>query len=427
MNRSETLREALLPGRGRVGAAAPARRRGDFGKWLKRALWVLVAALVALALWRALSPAPAPADLAIAERAPMRVTLDEDGRTRVRERHVVSAPQSGRLLRVTLDPGDTVRAGDVVARLVPTVPSLLDARTRAEAEARVSAARSAVVRAQAAFRAARAAAELARTEAARMAGLFAQRAIPEAEHDAAATRARTATGEAEAAAAAEKVAQSELAMARAVLARPADGAAAEIPVVAPVGGRVLRVPQESEAVVAAGTPILEIGDPADLEVVVDVLTADAVGLAPGTPVSIVRWGGPEALEGRVRLVEPHAFTKISALGIEEQRVWVRVDIVTPRTVWAALGDGFEVDARFLLWSGEDVLQVPASAVFRRGDDWAVFRVDDEERARLARVDLGRSNGAAVEIRGGLAAGDAVVDYPGERVAEGVRLEVRETR
>jgi HlyD family secretion protein len=222
-----------------------------------------------------------------------------------------------------------------------------------------------------------------------------------------------------------KVATEEVRIARVALGRDGEGAARDkhVDVLAPASGRILRVQQKSAGVVQAGAPLLEVGDPAALEIVVDLLTTDAVQVPPGTPVVLQGWGGAAALSGRVRRTEPSAFTKPSALGVDEQRVNVVIALVDPRERWASLGDGYRVEARLVLWRGEDILQVPQGAVFRRGDGWAVFRVDGGV-SRLVPVTIGHRGEANVEILAGLSPGEQVAVHPGDRVKDGARVEAR---
>jgi HlyD family secretion protein len=301
---------------------------------------------------------------------------------------------------------------------------VLDERTRAEAEARLGAVLSAVGQARAQAARARAARDLAEQELGRVRRLAQGQAVTPQAVDQAAFEARMRAEELTSAQFAGKVAEEEVRMARVALGR--DGPRARdrhVDVLAPVSGQVLRVQQKSAGVVQAGAPLLEIGDPAALEIVVDLLTTDAVHVQPGTPVVIGGWGGSDALAGRVRRVEPSAFTRPSALGVDEQRVNVVVALVDARPRWAALGDGYRVEARLVLWRSEDVLQVPPGAVFRRGEGWAVFSVDGGV-ARLQPVTIGHRGETGVEILSGLNPGATVAVHPGDRVKEGARVEVR---
>lgn len=394
-------------------------------KWLKRALGLAFLAGVVGMIVIAWLPKPVPVDLATATRGPLRVTVDEDGLARVTDRYVVSAPLSGNLARVELNPGDAVEQGQILARIVPLAPPLMDERTRQQQEARVAAATAAQRQARATINRASAALEFSERELARQRSLGERGSAPAAVVDRAELELRTRREEVTSARFGSRVADFELQMAQAALGRISerDGTGEQMEVPCPVDGRVLRVIRSSEGVVQAGTPLLEIGDPSALEIVVDVLTSDAVHIEPGARVSIERWGGDRALEGRVRLVEPSAFTRTSSLGVEEQRVNAIIDLITPHAEWRALGDGYRVEARVVVWEEDDVLRVPGSAVFRSGDGWAVFAVRDAV-ATLTPVEVGRRNGFQAEISGGLGDGDRVVVHPSDRVSDGVEVTAR---
>jgi HlyD family secretion protein len=403
-------------------------RRRRLRKLLKRGLLLSVAALLTLALVQALLPDPIPVEVATVADAPLQVTVDESGRTRVKDRFLVSAPVSGRIARIALRPGDVVPEGGVVAVVTPLLPPLLDGRTRAEMETRVAAARFAQGQAQAAVERGTTSLRQAQLESERMQRLYTAGAVTAVAAEQAEFARLTRADELASAEFGARVADEELRRARTVLARPASGGAAleSVEVRSPVAGRVLRVPQENEGVVQAGTPLLEIGDPRALEVVIDVLTADAVAIVTGARVSIESWGGAEPLTGRVRRVEPAAFVRISALGVEEQRVNVLVDLEGPRQRWSALGDGFRVEARIVLWESGKTLVVPSAAVVRTGGGWSVYRLEDA-RARLRPVTLGHRNARDLEVASGLQAGDRVVLYPGDQLADGKEVTVRPRR
>ena len=387
------------------------------------------AAAIALALglvFLILRPEPVRIDVAHVERGPMRVTVDEEGRTRVRDRFTIAAPIAGRVARIALDAGDAVQRGAVVARMHP-LP--LDPRTHTEAVARVDAAEAARREADSRVEHARAALEQAQRTATRARHLGSVGTIGKEERELAELAEITGQKDLDAATFAAKAAAYNLEAARAALMAPGSEdsqamvAACEtgrdgcLELRSPINGQVLRVMEESERVVAVGTPLLELGDARALEVVVDVLSADAVKVKPGALMLIEEWGGQEALQARVRLVEPSGFTKVSALGVEEQRVNVVGDFVAAETPMA---DGYRVEARIVVWEGDDVVKVPASALFRRGGAWNVFVVDGG-RARRRNVEVGQRSALEAQVLGGLNEGDVVIVHPSDQVDEGVRV------
>lgn len=396
-------------------------------KWRGRIGTLLLALAVVAGIGYGFMPRPQPVELAPVAKGALAVTVDEEGRTRVRDRYVVAAPAAGHARRISLKVGDRVAAGQEVARIEPARAASLDPRSRAQAAARVDAAQANLSRARESARAAEAEARLAEQELARAESLGQARFVSQAAVDQARSRLQAGQATRQAADYAVQVAQHELAVARATLAQAAalaaDRPAETLAVSAPVAGNVLAVPHESEGAVSAGQPLLEIGNPASLEVMVEVLSTAAVNIAPGSRVLLDRWGGEGVLEGRVRVVEPAGFTKVSALGVEEQRVRVLADIVSPRERWQALGDGYRVEARFVLWEGSDLLLVPASALFKRGEGWAVF-VAEAGRARLREVKVGKRNGLDAQILHGLKAGDQVIVHPDEKIADGTRVKAR---
>lgn len=410
-------------------------KKGKLGKtiltWVKRILSLAFVLGVVAMLVMAWMPKPIPVDIAEVETGALLVTVDESGRTRVKDRYVVSAPLAGNLARMALDPGDSVEEGEELAQILSLEPPLMDARSRAQAQARVSSARASARQARATRGRIEASSEFNEREAARQRGLAARGSVASLAAERADLQHRTSTEELASATFATRVADYEVRVAEAALRRqggttgrrgqaPADE---QVIVDAPVAGKVLRVIQESEGVVQAGSPLLEIGDASHLEIVVDVLTSDAVDIALGASVIIDRWGGDEVLHGRVRVIEPSAFTRVSALGVEEQRVNVIIDIDEPYEVWQALGDGYRVEARIVTWEGADIFKVPASSIFRRDEGWAVYVVEAGLVA-LRSVEVGRSNGLEVEIVSGLEAGDQVVLHPSDQIAEGAQVEVR---
>jgi HlyD family secretion protein len=390
-------------------------------KWIRRLIVVVVLGGIAVGIAWSFMPRPIFVDVARVARADFVATVDAEGMTRVKDRYVVSAPLVATLARIALRPGDRVAAGAVLARLSELEPPLTDAASRAAARARVAAARASEQAARATVERAWVAEGLAARELDRVRALADRGVIGTQAVDAAETDARVRARELESARFAARVATHEIGLAEAALARIARPPSPEelLELRAPVAGRVLRVLHESEGVVVAGAPLVEIADPAALEVVVHVPTADAVGIVTGAAVRLERWGGPP-LAARVRLVEPAAFTKVSALGIEEQRVNVIIDLDAPP---AALGDGYRVEARIAVWSGRDVAQIPSSALFRDGAAWAVF-VLDGDRARLRVVEAGRRSGLTTQITAGLEAGETIILHPGDAVADGVTVAQR---
>jgi HlyD family secretion protein len=400
-------------------------RRRTLARNVRHALFALLilAAVIGVAL--ALRSRPVPIDVGHATRGHVIVAIEESGMTRVKDRFVVSAPVTGSLSRLVLEPGDPVKEGDSLAEIAPALSPLLDQRTRAEAEGRLGAALSALGQARAQAARARVSKELAEQELERTRKLAAAGSLPQQAQEQAEFAARMRTEEQSSAEFAGKVAVEEVRIARVALGRDGEGSGRDrhVGVVAPISGTVLRVHQKSAGVVQAGTPLVEVGDPAALEVVVDLLTTDAVHVRPGTPVVIQGWGRDRPVAGKVRRVEPSAFTRPSALGVDEQRVNVVIALTEPREHWAALGDGYRVDARLVLWQGENVVKVPQGAVFRHGNGWAVFRVVDAV-ARLAPVSIGHRGETEAEVVSGLPVGAAVAVHPGDRVKDGVKVEPR---
>jgi HlyD family secretion protein len=383
---------------------------------------LLVAGLLAYAFW----PRPVEVDVARAVRGSLLVTVDEDGRTRIKERYIVSAPLGGRLQRITRRPGDRVAAGRTpLAVIEPGDPSLLDDRARAEAEARVKASEATRKQAVPKLEHARVAHDLSVKELLRVRRMVVGRETTAQDVESAEHKERMAQEEVKTAQFALQIADFELDLARAALTRTRPRSSGDMDswrfeILAPVEGRVLRVFQESSAVVTPGQRLLEVGDPTDLEVEVDVLSSDAVKIAPGARAFLEHWGGDAPLLAQVRLVEPSGFMKVSALGVEEQRVNVILDFVDPPEKRAHLGDAFRVEARVVIWSADDTLKVPAGALFRQGEDWAVYAVENG-RAQLTRVQVGRSNSLETEITSGLEAGVTVILHPGDKIQPGGRV------
>jgi HlyD family secretion protein len=379
---------------------------------------VLLVALVALAAW-GLWPRALTVDVATVARQPLVVGFTEEGRTRLRDRFVVSAPVDGVVERIALEPGDAVAAGATVAVLRPAAAALLDPAMRAEAQLRWNTAGNDLVAARAAVTAATAAQARAVAALRRIEALAQRQQVALDQRDEARSRAAAAQAELHSAQAAVQAASARREAARALLdlQGTASPRSARLALAAPIAGQVMRRHVESEGLVRAGQPLLDLGDPRSLEVVVDVLTADALLLKPGLPVRLDTGSPAAPLDGRVQAIEPAGFTKVSALGVEEQRVVV---VVTLPDAAPALGDAYRVDAQFQVWAADSVLVVPVPALFRDGERWAVYVVDGG-RARLRHVDIGHIGDRTAEVTGGLAAGDRVVVYPGDQVRDGLRI------
>jgi HlyD family secretion protein len=406
----------------------------------RKLLLVLFGAAIVAAVGWGLVPEPIEVDLAPASRGEVEVTVDEDGKTRIREKYVVSAPLGGRVLRINMDPGDKVESEEtLLATIEPRDPELLDARTIAQAEARVKAAEASLERMEPLLEEATAGQQFAEAELKRVreAAAVNPQAVSATDTESKLMAFRTTSALLRSAQQNKEIARFELAQARAALMRsrppsenPPKGESTMVvngwnfPIRSPIDGRVLRVFQESSAIVAPGAALIELGDPTDLEVEIDVLSRDAVKIVPGALVYLEHWGGDRVLEGRVRLVEPSAFTKISTLGVEEQRVNIIVDLVDPPQDRTELADGFRVEARIVIDKADDVLKVPTSALFRVGEKWAVFHAV-EGKAVQQEVEVGLQNGLEAEIRGGLQDGDQVIVHPGDDVVAGSAIRQRD--
>lgn len=386
------------------------------------AVVVITVVTIALLVW-GFWPQPVVVEAAPVIRAPLTITVEEEGRSRVIERYVISAPVDGVACRVQHDVGDPVQQDQVLLGITPLESQVLDPRTRAQAVAAVAAAESALSAAREQASAAQAAAQLAAAEFGRLQPLAAKGLASRGELDRAETDVQTSAAAQRSANFNVEVASYELEAARTVLEYTAGSGAdpaVRVPVRSPIDGRILKLLRECEGPVRTGEPLLEVGDPSALEVEVDVLSADAVQIKPGMKVLFERWGGEKPLLGIVRVVEPIGFTKFSALGVEEQRVLIISDFTSPAEQWRRLGDGYRLEARFVLWQEENVLQIPASSLFRHGEDWAVF-VADDGRAQRRAVEVGQRNGLAAQIVSGLAEGEMVINHPGDQVEDGVRI------
>ena len=408
--------------------------------WTKRIISIVVVGLIAAGLIWFAWPRPLPVDLATVTKGPIEVTADDDGKTHVRHIYTVSAPIAGKVLRIShpvgeqgpsLHVGDQVTANEtVVALMQPTPPSFIDVRSHDQLEAEVVAADAFIQQQEAEVRRLQAALDFSRTEFERAKTLsrtqsISAQAFDKAKFDLDTNEAALASAKAQV-----DVRRSLRASLAARLIDPTNTAAATEPVccvrvLAPASGRILKIIQDSEAVVLPGAPLVDIGNPLDLEVVADLLSTDAVQIKVGASVRIDGWGGA-AIKGRVVRVDPAGFLKVSALGIEEQRVRVTIDFADPPEAWSRLGHDYRVIVHVVIWSADDAFTVPISALFRKGDDWAAFAVENG-RARTAIVKIGHRNNRVAEVLGGLAAGSRVVVHPSDRIADDVRVAQRDTR
>jgi HlyD family secretion protein len=394
------------------------------------AFWGTIGLLVVAATVLATRPRPVPVDFVQISRGPLAETLDHEGRTRVRERYVVSAPVAGRVLRIELRPGDRVEANrTLVATFAPAAASLLDARSRAEARSRVSAAQAVLEQSQAQREQVRVQAQHAADERDRARNLEKIGLMTTEARQAAEAEANARQRALDAAEAAVRAASHDVETARALLVEPGSGtvgqagAGATLALRSPIDGVVLERHHESEAVVMQGEPLVTVGDTSAIEVIADYLSADAVRIQPGMRALIDQWGGAKPLDAVVDRVEPSGFLKVSALGVEEQRVWVVLRLSQPADARRTLGDGYRVESRVVTWEAADVVRAPISALFRRGDGWAAL-VDAGGVARERRLALGHRNGSFAEVLSGLAPGDRVIIYPPEGVTDGTLVRAR---
>lgn len=397
----------------------PKHRRRLLVRWLKRSALLLCAIVFVGAIVKAWLPQPLSVELVEVDRGVLRATVDEDGRTQTSDRFVVSAPVSGQLLRIPHHSGDRVAAGAVIARIVPTSSPLLDVRSTREAQARVAAARAGASRARAELSRARALFDHADRELAREQKMFDAGVTPRTALDNALLVHETATADVNAARFAVTSADFDFELARAALDTLANGTPVPFEVRAPSAGKILKVLQQSAQVVSAGAPLVEVGDPAALEVVVDVLTRDAVRITAGDRASVRGWGG-DPVDAVVRRVEPAAFTRLSALGVDEQRVNVILDVHAPPEAWTRMGDGYRVEAQITVWQQDDVIKLPAAALFRREGAWAVF-VEQEGVASIRTVALGQRSAREAQILSGVDAGERVVIHPSDALRDGAKI------
>jgi HlyD family secretion protein len=382
-------------------------------------------AVVAAIAW-GLRPQPVMVETAEVRRGPLRVTVDEEGKTRVKEQYVVSSPITGQMQRIDLDEGDPVRAGQALTTVAPMPPTFLDPRTRAQGQAAISSAESQIAAAQERVRAAKANLEYWRSELERTAALVKSGDIAKARYDQVVAEEQRATAALNEAEASVDAARAEMRRARIAVEQPSRAAApggASVAVIAPVAGRVLQLHRQSAGPVSAGEPLVEIGDSQAIEVEVELLSHDAVKVEPGTRVLFTRWGGNTTLEGTVQRIEARGRTKISALGVEEQRVSVIAIITSPESEWRGLGAGYRVEASFVLWESEDVLQIPSSAVFRHEDNSAVFVIGGDV-ARRRPIQLGHNAGLTVQVLEGLKPGEQIVAHPDASIEDGTLVQAR---
>ncbi len=402
-------------------------RNRPLRRFVRLMKWLVPLGIITALVLLAIRPKPVEVDVGEVTRGAMRLTIDDDGETRVKDRYTLSAPLAGQLMRIDLDPGDRVNKGEVLATLLPAAPGLLDDRARARAEAAVRGAEIAIESAETqvesrSIEADRLAKAFQRSQLLHTKGNIADAAFEEAEsaHLAALPALRRAKASVE-------IARFDYDQAKAALLR-FDGSAGaadlqgfHLP--APIDGKVLRVHEKSSRAVQAGTPLLEIGDPRELEIRIDVLSRDAVLIRSGQEVIIEHWGGESELMARVRHVEPSAYTEVSALGVDEQRVDVIADFQSVPDTASALADGFRVEARIVIWQSDDALKVPVGALFRDGPEWAVYRIAGGV-ARLTHLQLDRKNGEVAEVLSGLDHGDRVILHPGDRIEDGTLITPR---
>ena len=376
---------------------------------------LLIIGLLAWGFW----PKAVLVDTAKVELSPMVVTIKEDGKTRIINRYSISAPVNGMTCKMHLNVGQYVNKEQTLLTITPLPAPVLDARSRAAAEQKVEAAKASLSSAKQQMNASKATANQAALEAKRLQPLLSKGLISQDQYDKALTSAQSAQANLRSSQFQVHVSEHELKAALTTL-QYSDNKNTEdlerLAITSPIDGQILKVNRECQGPVAVGESLLEVGNPKALEVEVDLLSSDAVKLEPGMDVILKRWGGEKDLKGKVKLIEPVGFTKVSALGVEEQRVWVIVEFTSPVQDWQRLGDGYRVEAEFILWKSEKVLQVPASAVFRYQSDWAVFAIKNNKAKRL-KIELGQRNGLQVEILSGLKNGDIVINHPNEKVTD----------
>lgn len=401
------------------------------GKWIKRGLLLGLLLAIVAGFFYALAPKPIRVDTGVISRHPLKVTVDEEGETRIREIYVVSAPIGGKVRRSPREVGDeAIKDKTLVAVIQPQDPSFLDIRTRRELEATVAAAAASIVLTESEIRRAKSELEFARSDLKRANSLAGRGTISQRTLEKAALEVQVREAGLTQAEANLELRKRQLDSSKARLIGPEQptttdtGSSCCVEVYAPENGRVLKIHSESEQIVQSGAPLLEIGNSHDLEIVVDLLSTDAVKVKPGATAQIEGWGGKGVLKATVRRVDPAGFTKVSALGIEEQRVNTILDISDDKDKWSELGHDFRVFVRITVWSSPDALTIPLSALFRRGQDWAVFRTDNGV-AHLTKVEIGQRNTEMAELLSGLAEGDRVVLHPSDKIGDGVEIKQRD--
>ncbi|WP_029407372.1 efflux RND transporter periplasmic adaptor subunit [Thiomicrorhabdus sp. Milos-T2] len=389
---------------------------------------ITVVLLIGLLIW-GFWPKPIMVETTTVKKAPLTITIQEDGKTRVIDRYVISSPVNGMTCRMHLNVGDNVTQGQNLLAITPLESQVLDARSRAQAEAQVMAARASLQSAKQQAIASQATAKLAQEKVQRFKPLLQKGLISQETFDEAKTATITANSQQRSAKFAVEVANFELQAALTTLeysaAKPQKQNVDRVAVKSPITGKILKVTRQCEGPVTTGQALLEVGDPTALEVEVDLLSADAVKIKPGMTVLFDRWGGAQPLKGVVKLIEPIGFTKVSALGVEEQRVWVICSFTSPTKQWQRLGDGYRVEAKFILWHEDNVLQIPESALFRYQNGWAVFKKEANKAIRQS-VNIGQRNGLTVQILTGLVEGEKIINHPSDAVEDGVNIKERST-
>lgn len=388
--------------------------------------WLIISAagvIVLIMVIYGFMPSPAVVDTSKAMRGKMQVVVTEEGKTRVKDKFIISAPVTGFMRRISLEVGDAVKKGQIVAELEPVRSTALDPRSYAAAEAAVSSASSSLKFAEENARAAKADEEYAKANLERIKKLYDESFASKAHLEQAQNEAKRREAYRLAADASVKASAAELERAKTAVRYTGAGGGKIVHIASPISGRVLKIHRKSESALNVGEPLLDIGNPQVLEVRIETLSSDAVKIKQGMTVLFDRWGGDRAIHGKVRIVEPAGFTKVSSLGVEEQRVLVIADIENNDPSALSLGDEYRVEARFIIWEKDNVLQIPSGALFRDGGEWAVFSVQNG-RARLKKVSIGQRNGLTSEITSGLSEGDTVIVHPNDAVKDGKAVKIR---